>query len=142
MSSNDGTRPTDAYESLLAHHFFPVSLNWLASRGRTFLGRMLLVNQANDHGEITGTGIADAVAYDAEDRIEVIVDWKSGVDIDAERLNSYHRQLGAYRRPRSRVYQQCVCRETHCWPVSEGFRACFRRLGAAVDARISPADKV
>jgi hypothetical protein len=31
--------------------------------------------------------------HDAEDRIEVIVDWKSGVDIDAERLNSYHREI-------------------------------------------------
>jgi hypothetical protein len=31
------------------------------------------------------------VAYDAEGCIEVIVDWKSGADIDAERLNSYHR---------------------------------------------------
>jgi hypothetical protein len=98
MSSNDGTRPTDAYESLLAHHFFPVSLNWLASRGRTFLGRMLLVNQANDHGEITGSGVADSVAHDAKDRIEVIVDWNSGVDIDVERLNSYRGRLGAYRR--------------------------------------------
>ena len=29
--------------------------------------------------------IADAVAYDAEGRIEVIVDWKSDADIDAER---------------------------------------------------------
>jgi len=44
MSSNDGTRSTDAHESRLAHHFFPVSLNWLASRGGTFLGGMLSVN--------------------------------------------------------------------------------------------------
>jgi hypothetical protein len=36
------------------------------------------------------------VAYDAEDRIEVIVDWKNGVDIDAERLNSYRGELAAY----------------------------------------------
>jgi hypothetical protein len=71
MSSNDGTRPTDAYESLLAHHFSPVSLNWSASRGGTFLGGMLSVNQANDHGEITGSGVADSVAYDSKDRIEV-----------------------------------------------------------------------
>jgi hypothetical protein len=57
---------------------------------------MLLVNQANDHGEITGSGVADSVAYDAKDRIEVITDWNSGVDIDVERLNSYRGQLGAY----------------------------------------------
>jgi len=29
-----------------------------------------LVNQANDHGEITGSGVADSVAHDAKDRIE------------------------------------------------------------------------
>jgi hypothetical protein len=71
MSSNDGTRSTDAHESPLAHHFFAVSLNWLASRGGTFLGGMLLANQANDRGEITGSGVADSVAHDAKDRIEV-----------------------------------------------------------------------
>ena len=87
MSSNDGTRSTDAHESLLAHHFFPVSLNWLASRGRTFLGRMLLVNQANDHGEITGSGVAASVAYDAKVRIDVSVDWNGDIHIDGGRLN-------------------------------------------------------
>ena len=55
-------------------------------------------SQANDDGEIIVSGIADAVAYDAEGRIEVIVDWKSDVDIDTERLNSYRGQLDAYRR--------------------------------------------
>jgi hypothetical protein len=56
---------------------------------------MLLVNQANDHGEITGSGVADSVAYDAKDRIEVITDWNSGVDIDGGRWNSDFGQLGA-----------------------------------------------
>jgi len=98
MSSNDGTRSTDAYESLLAHHFFPVSLKLVDVPRRKFLGGMLSVNQANDHGEITGSGVADSAAYDAKDRIEVIIDRKSGVDIDAGRLNSDRGQLGAYRR--------------------------------------------
>ena len=31
---------------------------------------MLFVNQANDHGEIIVAGIADAVAYEAEGRVE------------------------------------------------------------------------
>ena len=57
---------------------------------------MLLVNQANDHGEITGSGVADSVAYDAKDRIEVITDWNSDVDIDVERLNSYRGPPDAY----------------------------------------------
>jgi hypothetical protein len=59
---------------------------------------MLLVNQANDQGEITGSGVADSVAYDAKDRIEVITGWNSDVDIDLERLNSYRGQLGAHQR--------------------------------------------
>jgi hypothetical protein len=71
MSSNDGTRPTDAHESLLAHHFFPASLKLVDVPRRKFLGRMLLVNQANDHGEIIVSGFADSVAHDAKDRIEV-----------------------------------------------------------------------
>ena len=98
MSSNDGTRSTDAHKSRLAHRFFPVSLNWLASRGGTFLGGMLSVNQANDHGEIIVSGVAYSAAHDAKVRIEVIVDWNSGFDIGAGRLNSYRRQLGAYQR--------------------------------------------
>jgi len=56
---------------------------------------MLLVNQANDHGEITVSGVADSVAHDAKDRIDVGVDWNGGVDIDGGRLNSYRGQLGA-----------------------------------------------
>ena len=44
------------------------------------------------------SGIADSAAYDAEGHIEVVVDRKSGVEIDVERLNSYRGQLGAYQR--------------------------------------------
>jgi hypothetical protein len=43
-------------------------------------------------------GIADAVAYEAQGRIEVIVDWNSDVDIDAGQWNSDFGQLGAYQR--------------------------------------------
>ena len=55
-------------------------------------------SRSNDDGEIIVSGIADAVAYGAEGRIEFIIDWKSDVDIDTERLNSYRGQLDAYRR--------------------------------------------
>ena len=54
-------------------------------------------NQANDHGEIIVSGIANGAAYDAEGRI-VVVDWNSNVDIDAERLNSYRGRLAGCRR--------------------------------------------
>jgi ATP-dependent exoDNAse (exonuclease V) beta subunit len=55
-------------------------------------------SQMNDDGEIIVSGIADAVAYDTEGRIEIIVDWKSDVDIDIDRLNFYRGQLDTYRR--------------------------------------------
>ncbi len=48
--------------------------------------------------EIIVSGIADAVVYDAEGRIELIVDWKSDVEILAERLTAYRAQLDTYRR--------------------------------------------
>ena len=48
--------------------------------------------------EIIVSGIADAIAYDNEGCIETVVDWKSDVAIDAERLNSYYGQLDVYRR--------------------------------------------
>lgn len=55
-------------------------------------------NDANDDCEIIVSGIADAVAYNAEGHIDVIVDWNSGVEIGAERLSAYRVQLGAYQR--------------------------------------------
>ena len=51
--------------------------------------------------EIIVSGIVDAIAYDNGGRIETVVDWKSDVAIDAERLSTYCAQLGAYRRETS-----------------------------------------
>ena len=48
--------------------------------------------------EIIVSGIADAITYDNEGRIETVVDWKSDVAIDANRLNSHCVQLDVYRR--------------------------------------------
>jgi hypothetical protein len=59
---------------------------------------MLSANQANDHGEITGSGVADSVAHDAKVRIDVGVDWNGDIHIDGGRLNSDFGQLGAYGR--------------------------------------------
>ena len=44
-------------------------------------------SQVDGDSEIIVSGIADAVAYDDEGRIETIVDWKSDVEIDAERVD-------------------------------------------------------
>ena len=55
-------------------------------------------SQNGADGEIIVSGIADAVTYDAEGRIEIIVDWKSDVDVTAERLTGYRTQIDTYRR--------------------------------------------
>jgi ATP-dependent exoDNAse (exonuclease V) beta subunit len=54
-------------------------------------------SQVSDDGEIIVSGIADAVAYGSEGRIEIIVDWKSDITIDVSTLNSYRGQLDTYR---------------------------------------------
>jgi hypothetical protein len=53
-------------------------------------------SQVYGDSEIIVSGIADAVAYDREGRIETIVDSKSDVELDTERLRAYRRQLDAY----------------------------------------------
>jgi exodeoxyribonuclease-5 len=65
-------------------------------RSRLIPEHTICGSEATDDGEVIVSGIADAVAYDAEGRIKTIVDWKSDVEIDAERLNSYRGQFNAY----------------------------------------------
>lgn len=45
--------------------------------------------------EVT-TGVADAVSFDHEGRLSLVVDWKSDVDATAETLHHYKRQVSAY----------------------------------------------
>ena len=52
----------------------------------------------NPNPEILISGIADAVAADATGRIEVIIDWKSDVLMNGDKLNAYSGQLDAYRK--------------------------------------------
>jgi len=54
--------------------------------------------QADGASEILLSGIADAVAGDGRDQIDVIVDWKSDVEMTAEKLATYCGQLDAYAR--------------------------------------------
>jgi hypothetical protein len=42
------------------------------------------------------SGIADAVACDADGAVETVVDWKSDVEIDAAKLAKYRAQIDAY----------------------------------------------
>jgi len=47
------------------------------------------------------SGIADAVVRDANDQVEVVVDWKSDVEISEAKLADYRAQLGDYRKQTS-----------------------------------------
>lgn len=49
-------------------------------------------------GDILVSGIADAIAIDGDGQIEVVVDWKSDVVVDATRQNAYQGQLETYRK--------------------------------------------
>ena len=49
-------------------------------------------------GEVLVSGIADAVAANSAGKIEVIVDWKSDVVMNADKLNAYRGQLDSYRK--------------------------------------------
>jgi len=44
------------------------------------------------------SGIADAVACDANDKIDTIIDWKSDVEMNDDKLAAYRTQLGDYRK--------------------------------------------
>jgi exodeoxyribonuclease-5 len=59
---------------------------------------VVLASHSDDEREIIVSGVADAVAYDAEKHIEAIIDWKSDVEVDAARLASYRGQIESYRR--------------------------------------------
>jgi hypothetical protein len=54
--------------------------------------------QRDTKGEVLVSGIADAVGADSAGKIDVIVDWKSDVVMNADKLNVYRAQLDAYRK--------------------------------------------
>jgi hypothetical protein len=54
--------------------------------------------QINTKGEVLVSGIADAVAANSAGKIEVIVDWKSDVVMNVDKLNAYRGQLDSYRK--------------------------------------------
>lgn len=50
----------------------------------------------DESGETLVSGVADAVAYDADGAVEAVVDWKSDVDADAPKLAKYRAQIESY----------------------------------------------
>jgi ATP-dependent exoDNAse (exonuclease V) beta subunit len=54
--------------------------------------------ETSANGEILTSGTADAVALSTDSTIDVVIDWKSDVELDAGKLNAYRGQLEAYRK--------------------------------------------
>jgi exodeoxyribonuclease-5 len=54
--------------------------------------------ESNGTVETLFSGIADATARDVSGKIEMIVDWKSDVEMNAETFTAYRVQLGDYRK--------------------------------------------
>lgn len=53
----------------------------------------------NDQSAVTLiSGIADAIAFDSDGIMDTIVDWKSDVEITADKLANYRAQLGDYKK--------------------------------------------
>jgi exodeoxyribonuclease-5 len=49
-----------------------------------------------DEVDIVTAGIADAVAFDAQGRAEIVIDWKSDISPSPQTLAHYRQQVGAY----------------------------------------------
>ena len=58
----------------------------------------IFARESSPAGEILVSGIADAVALDAEGGIETIVDWKSDVAPNQSTIAHYFKQIDEYRR--------------------------------------------
>ena len=55
-------------------------------------------HEQSPQGELLVAGVADAVALDADGKIEIVIDWKSDVAADPARVKAYRTQVEAYRR--------------------------------------------
>ena len=93
--ASEGTSPDELAQTVVRTLSTP---EIAALRSRLLPEHTIYGSQVNGDSEIIVSGIADAVAYDREGGIDTIVDWKSDVEIDAERLRAYRRQLDAYQR--------------------------------------------
>jgi ATP-dependent helicase/nuclease subunit A len=55
-------------------------------------------HQPTAEGEALVSGIADAIALNGQGGIDVIIDWKGGVDLSREAIDRYQGQVDEYRR--------------------------------------------
>ena len=56
----------------------------------------VLGSQTENGVETLVSGVADAIAYDAGGAVQGVVDWKSDVEIDVQKLAKYRAQIDAY----------------------------------------------
>ena len=74
-----------------------LSLPEIASiRGELVAEFAVYASRAAQTGEEAIAGVADAIALDPEGRPQVVVDWKSDVDLSPETVEHYRAQVGTY----------------------------------------------
>lgn len=69
-----------------------------ALRPRLVPEQTVFGHEGTETVETLVSGIADAIARDESNKIEIIVDWKSDVEMSAAKYTEYKAQLGAYRK--------------------------------------------
>lgn len=93
-TAKDGIAPAELAETV----FRTLNLPEIAElRPRLVPELAVLASRPSDDREIIVSGVADAVAYDAEGHIDTVIDWKSDVEVDAARLAAYRGQIASYR---------------------------------------------
>ena len=90
-----GISPTELAETIIRTLCLP---EIIALRPRLVPEHAVYGHVTGTDGEILVAGIVDAVTIGGNGQIEVVIDWKSDVAIQTERLNAYRSQLQTYYR--------------------------------------------
>jgi exodeoxyribonuclease-5 len=69
-----------------------------ALRQRLVPEQSVFGSESDKKGQILVSGIADAVGYNDDNKVQTIVDWKSDVGLDDHKLAMYRTQLSDYRK--------------------------------------------
>ena len=90
-----GISPTELAETIIR----TLRLPEIAALRRRLVPELTIYGHvAGAAGDILVSGIADAIAINTDGRIEVVVDWKSDVGMEATKLSVYQGQLETYRK--------------------------------------------
>ena len=83
-------------ESILKELIYVGSI-WMLSKLCLLPEHTVFGSKIDGANETLVSGVADAVARNPEGKINVVIDWKSDVEMNAGKLATYRLQLGEYR---------------------------------------------